>query len=70
MAGPSMELECPFCQQTFSQKAREITVKGSRICPSCHCRIEFTGSYLFRVLRKMESLPRFDSRQHEERSKV
>jgi hypothetical protein len=71
MAGPSLELECPFCQESFHQVAREITVKGSRTCPLCERRIEFTGSYLFRVLREMEALPpRFRGKPPEERSRV
>ncbi len=70
MTGPYLEIDCPHCQQIFSQNAKEITVRGSRTCPFCHEKIEFSGAFLFRILRKMERFPRFDSRCREENSRI
>lgn len=68
MTGPTLEIECPHCQATFHQNAREISVKGSRSCPACGGTIEFSGSLLFRIIRKMDHFPRPGSWRREERS--
>lgn len=52
--GPDLELECPHCGHPFVQNVRKITVKGKRSCPSCKETIEFSGSYIFRILRQLD----------------
>lgn len=61
--GTHLEIDCPHCRQSFKQNVREITVRGSRPCPVCHERIEFAGSYIFRILRQLDPPRSLESRK-------
>jgi hypothetical protein len=50
-----MDIDCPHCCTPIKQELREITVQGSRPCPSCQRQILFSGKFLIRVLRKIET---------------
>lgn len=61
--GADIEIDCPHCRRSFVQNVREITVRGTRHCPECHENIQFAGSYIFRILRRLDPPRPIDSRR-------
>ena len=61
--GLDLEIECPHCRENFTQNAREISVRGERNCPLCQGKIEFSGSYIFGILRRMNHRDNKEVRQ-------